>query len=150
VETDQFRFSLHGPGVAIDKEVDQSVALALMQVALGASRQNAIISSSSGASASSVGARPQLSLREFVDGVRAKSNPEKMTAFGIYVREHLGRESFSRDEIKGLFRSAGEALPANFPRDFKSAIQSGWIAPDQGAVDLYYVTRRGDEMIKQQ
>jgi hypothetical protein len=91
---------------------------------------------------------PRISLREFLDQVGARSNPEKITAFASFLRDHQQQEDYSRDDLRACFRSAGEALPGNFARDFQMAVQSGWIAEEHGKPGRYYLTRKGDDAIR--
>ena len=132
----------------VDQQVDKAAALAILRVALG----DPDVKSGPGeskAEAESAGKRqPRLSLREHVDAVGARSNPEKIKAFGVYLRDCQEKDDFSKDDIKGCFRSAGELLPANFPRDFNATIQNGWISEDHEKSGRYYVTRKGDEVTK--
>src|SRR5262245_9402684 len=128
--SDPFRVTLHGPGVQVDKQVEQAAALAILRVALGDMNVNGATTESPKGAETLEKQRPRLSLREYLDSVDASSNPEKITAFGSYLRDHMGQEDFTRDDIKASFRSAGESLPANIPRDFGSAAQNGWIAED--------------------
>jgi hypothetical protein len=145
---DPFRVTLHGPGVQVDKQIDQAAALAILRVALGDMNVSAsTVEPPKGAEAAEK-QRPRLSLREYLDSVDARSNPEKITAFGSYLRGHAGQEDFTREDIKASFRSAGETLPANLPRDFGSAAQNGWIAEDPAKGGRFYVTRKGEEAVK--
>jgi hypothetical protein len=140
--------TLHGPGVEVDQQVDRAAALAILRVALGDPDVKSDPGESKAGAECAGKRRPRLSLREYVDAVDARSNPEKITAFGAYLRDQQEKDDFSRDDIKGCFRSAGESLPANFPRDFNAAIQNGWISEDHEKSGRYYVTRKGDEVTK--
>ncbi|MDP2816518.1 MAG: hypothetical protein Q8O19_07550 [Rectinemataceae bacterium] len=143
-----FRVKLEGPGVAVDKEISQEVAVAIMQVALGGGLPP---SGGGDAARDARGAQkngPRLSLREFLESASARSIPEMMTCFAAYLRDHGGQEEFSREDIKACFKQAGETLPGNFPRDFQKAIHNGWVAEERAGSGRYYLTRKGDEAIK--
>jgi len=88
-----------------------------------------------------------MAIREFLNTSSAKRNPDKITAIAIYLRDHLDRETFSRDDVKGLFRKAGEPVPGNYARDFAVAVSSGWIAEDHNTSGEYYVTNSGEEAL---
>jgi hypothetical protein len=136
----------HSPSAR--KQIDQTAALAILRVALGDMNVSAgTIEPSKGAETPQK-QHTRLSLREYLDSVDARSNPEKIAAFGSYLRDHAGQEDFTRDDIKPSFRSAGETLPANLPRDFGSAAQNGWIAEDPAKAGRFYVTRKGEEAVK--
>lgn len=143
-----FRVKLDGPGVAVDKEISQEMAAAIMQVALG----GGLVPSGGGGVAQDARdaqrSGPRLSLREFLESASARSNPEMMTCFAAYLRDYGGQEEFSREDIKACFKQAGETLPANFPRDFQKAVQSGWIAEERAGSGRYYLTRKGEEAIR--
>lgn len=52
-----------------------------------------------------------------------------------------GVTSFSRSDIRRLFREAGEPEPRNFARDFAWAIRNGWLAGTDSAG--FYITQSG-------
>lgn len=89
----------------------------------------------------------RLSLREYLNEVGANSYPEKIASIGYYLEAHEGAASFSKDDIKSRFRTAGEAAPANFHRDFSSAVSSGWIAEDVANGGRFYVTHTGQAAV---
>ncbi len=144
---DDYRVTLSGPGVSLDKAVSQQVALAILQMALGGGTGPSgpvVAETPTGAERR----EPRLSLREFLDAAAARSNPEKIAVFAGYLRDHLLQDDFSREEVKSCFRSAGEPLPGNFARDFQLAVQNGWVAEDHGKPGRYYITRKGDETVR--
>ena len=59
----------------------------------------------------------------------------------LYIHEEV--ELFTRDDIRGRFRTAGEAVPGNFPRDFAWAVKNGWVAEDVKSAGSFYVTQKG-------
>jgi hypothetical protein len=78
-----------------------------------------------GAGNAPAGGGRRMSLREFLDESQASRNPDKITVIGEYLYQHEGKSEFSRDDIKGRFKHAGEGAPANFPRDFSWAVKNG-------------------------
>jgi hypothetical protein len=142
----EYKVAVVGPGIKVEKPVEESKALSVLQVIMS----NAPASSVPGHSVSAagtpvVGRGQRLSLREFLEDSGAKNNPAKIVVMGRFLRDLEGQSDFSREEIKARFRSAGEPLPGNLPRDFTAAIASAWIAEDPSNVGRYYVTRKGDE-----
>jgi hypothetical protein len=105
----------------------------------------------SGATPSSVGppaadglAAPEprrvgLSLRDALESSGAKTNPEKIVAFALYVEQQGDKHTFTIEDIKPLFRQAREAAPRNLSRDLDSAIRSNWVAASSEKGE-YYVT----------
>ena len=141
-----YALSLTGDGISVQRQVPLSVALQIVSLAMGGIDQNSRSSAQRPVSPQRR-ANPAVAIREFLDDVSAKRNPDKITAMAVYLRDHLGRESFSRDDVKALFRKAGEAAPANYARDFGVALSSGWIAEDHAASGEYYVTKSGDDAL---
>lgn len=144
-----------GLGIKAEKDVSLPVAMQIMQAMFGGA-QNAVFAPVLSASEQSRSSDPlspsrtqRLSIREFLEEIGSRSFHAKVAAVGRYMRDHEGQQDFSREEVKVRFRSAGEAMPGNFPRDFQKAIQSGWIAEDPQSRGRFYVTRRGDEAIDQ-
>lgn len=88
------------------------------------------------------------SLREYMDSVKAKRNPEKILAITKYLIENAG-QNVKRDEVKAEFKTAAEPVPANYNRDFMWAVQVAWLAEDRQNRGHYYVTSAGDEALRQ-
>lgn len=149
---DVYELSLKGPGITINKGVDARTAAAIAQMAVGGAGQAPRVQSPGLAPSREVSANAGqlLSLREFLQQVNLSiGNHAKITAVGRYMRDFEAQADFSRDDIRGRFRAAGEPQPANFPRDFQKAIRAGWIAEDPKSPSHFYITRTGDELIGQ-
>jgi hypothetical protein len=67
----------------------------------------------------------------------AKTNPEKIVAFALYVEQQGGKDTFTVEDIKPLFRQARESTPGNFSRDLDAAIRLNWIAPSTEKGEYY-------------
>ncbi len=157
VKEEQFTVSIKGEGITIEKSVSADVARKMIDVIMGGPRAYEPVSerevpvskdSLAGArSAIASGAR-RMSLREFLHESQASSNPEKITAIGEYLREHEGKDEFTRDDIKGRFRQAGEAPPKNFSRDFSVATKNVWVADDANSPGSFFLTNTGRAAIK--
>jgi hypothetical protein len=144
-----FKYTLVGPGIAIERNLGETVAFATLQVALGTAPSVPVLSPSGPAVQPNANGR-KLSLREFMLESGAKTYPSKIVVTGRYLRDHESRADFSRDEIRDRFRSAGEPPASNLPRDFTAAVGAGWIAEDHENRGRYYVTRKGDEAADRQ
>jgi hypothetical protein len=154
--TEEFKVTVQGDGIAVDRAVDQAKARAVLDILLGgeaAVGQRTPAAKSGGSSTGSIdlGSRnaPRISLREFLEDAEAKRNPDKIVVIAEYLVEFEGMRDVGKEDIKGRFRTAGEPSPANFSRDFAWAIQSGWLAEDSGNPGRFYVTRKGKDAIAQ-
>lgn len=76
---------------------------------------------------------------------RASTNPEKITAFGYYLKQS-GKENFSVGDIRQLFKMTGVSMPMNFGRDLKAAIRQGYIYGDFNT-DSFFLTSVGEEAV---
>jgi hypothetical protein len=140
-----YSLTLKGEGISVSRDVDQSVARAIMELVLGGVEPPRL-GTMTNERASSSPANTQLtrlSLREFLDQAEPKRNPDKIVAIGEYIIQHDKQPEFTRDDVKARFRNAGEPVPANFPRDFNWAISTGWIAEDAHNAGQHYVTQKG-------
>jgi hypothetical protein len=142
-----YDLQLKGDGISVSRRVSQSVALQIISVAMGATD----IGSGTAIQAPRTTHQPRsgqvIAIREFLNNSSAKSNPDKITAIAIYLRDHLQRETFSREDVKSLFRKAGEPVPGNYARDFALAVSSGWIAEAHDTSGEYYVTNSGQQAL---
>jgi hypothetical protein len=69
----------------------------------------------------------------------AKTNSQKIVAFAALVSRQSGKETFTQDDVKPLFRQARLQTPGNLSRDLGSAIQAGWIADAEVSGEYYLV-----------
>jgi len=72
--------------------------------------------------------RAGLNPRDALESAGAKTNPEKIVAFALYVEQQGGKDTFTMDDIKPLFRQARETPPKNLSRDLDAAVRLNWIA----------------------
>ncbi len=85
--------------------------------------------------------------REALDSSGAKTNPEKIVAFALYIaQEDLDKDAFTAEDIRPLFRRAREPVPKNFTRDLDAAIRSGWVAEGEVSGE-YYVTDKASRVL---
>jgi hypothetical protein len=144
-----YSLTLKGEGISVSRDVDQSIARAIMELVLGGVEPpRPGTKTNERASSSPTNAQlTRLSLREFLDQAEPKRNPDKIVAIGEYIIQHDKQPEFTRDDVKTRFRNAGEPVPANFPRDFTWAISNGWIAEDAHNAGQHYVTQKGKTAI---
>lgn len=67
----------------------------------------------------------------------ARTIPEKMTAFGAYLMQEEGRETFSQPDVRRLFPRARERIPTHFSREFDGAVRAGWILEGEAKGQFY-------------
>lgn len=91
---------------------------------------------------------PQMSLAEYLDDANPGNNFERIAAVALYHREVLGQARVPRDDIPKWFQRAGRAVPKNLSRDIRYALKRGLIAEDHAEADKYYVTRKGEELLR--
>jgi hypothetical protein len=155
-----FKLELKGDGISVNKEISQDMARQVLDIILGGSAKSPTLSprregvvQHAGNPTISPYSRPfddRISLREYLDAVNAKRNPDKITAIAGYLKEQENIESFTREDIKVRFRTAGEAPPGNYSRDFNWAVSNGWLAPENGIPDHYWLTSTGEKAIGEQ
>ena len=158
-EAPKFELKIEGAGLSLSRTVDGVKVRTLLHIVLGGSGILPFAPPASagsglgvapvvGANASTSGLGARTSLREYLTGTGAKRNPDKILVIADYLERHEGVQGFTREDIKGRFRSAGESPPGNYPRDFNWALTNGWIAEDPSARGQYYVTRTGQSAIE--
>lgn len=139
----QYKLSLTGDGIRIDKEIPEFLASQIISLVMGGyPTETSVIAARK---LPSIGGR--LSLREFMDEAGARRNAEKIVAIGTYLMQNLNQESFTKKEVKLQFKNAAEPVPGNYARDFDWAVSNGWLAPSVGSHRDYYVTKKGLEAI---
>lgn len=85
-----------------------------------------------------------LSIRELIEAKKPGSHAEFITLFAYYREKQENQPSFSRDDLKRYYPLSREHPPANYDRDFVSAIQKGWIHEDG---PNSYITSKGIEAV---
>lgn len=157
-QTNECTVTVSGPGVQISRPVTEEVLSAVVNLLFGGvaslpSRVATPVRDQAVATTGDVHAedpgleadeedQPQ-NVREFIDKVEPKTFSQKICATGYFLLKvkKVGNE-FSRDQVRTELINAHEDMPTNFPRDFTSALTSGFIAtnPDTG---LFYVPKAG-------
>ena len=142
-----FSLRLSGDGINIEQQIEQRLALQVVQVVMGGG--STFVAPVPAPTKSEV-RNPDtvsLSLREYLDKIGASKKPEQITTIAHYVCEIEGQSDFSRDDIRSRFITAREPPPGNFGRDFALALKNGWIAELHGKKNRYYVTAKGTQAI---
>ena len=144
-----YTVSIKGNGVVVEKSVPAEVARRVINALMaGAFSEGASMSGSAATQRARQALRHAGSRCEnFLKNRSARRNPDKIITIAEFVRQFEDKELFTREDIRGRFRLAGEAAPANFPRDFTWAVKNGWIAEDAKSPNSFYVTQTGRNAI---
>jgi hypothetical protein len=78
---------------------------------------------------------------ELLNQLKWDSFPEKILLLGAWHEARGGIAPWRSADMDETFKLAKESPPANFPRDIKNAIKSGWIHNETPRT--YVVTRTG-------
>lgn len=78
---------------------------------------------------------------EVLNHLRWDTHPEKILLLAAWHEARGGTTPWKSSDMDSVFLSAKERSPANFPRDIKTAIKSGWIHTHTPRT--YSVTRTG-------
>ena len=141
---DTYELTITGNGLSVKRSVSEAVALSLIATVMGGvqpARTGAVFGAGGGRGSAAGG--PPIGPGEYLTASGAKRHPEKILAFGAYLTDHMGREAFTREEVRALFQRAAEPMPANFTRDFTTAVANRWIEERSDASGSFYVTSPG-------
>jgi hypothetical protein len=141
-----FSLRLSGDGINIEQQIEQRMALQIVQVVMGGGGPAPVLPGAATNARAAEGA--SLSLREYLDEIGAKKKSDQITTIAQFVCEIEGQGDFSREDIRSRFITAREPPPANFGRDFAVAEKNGWVAEVHGKKNRYYVTQKGAQAIK--
>ena len=78
---------------------------------------------------------------ELLNHVKCDNYPDKILLLAAWCETHGGNPGWKSADIDKTFAQAKERPPANFPRDIKQTIKSGWI--HTVTPRSYCVTRSG-------
>jgi hypothetical protein len=149
-----YNLTLTGGGLSVNREVDEATAFQIVAVVMGGATLPRVTSGGSGGAravdmpGSRLPAAGRLSLREHMDKVEPKRNPDKILAIAAYLTDTRERDTFTPDDVKKEFKNASEPVPANYSRDWRWAVSNGWIAKADEAGE-FYITVRGRDALSQ-
>lgn len=146
-QTIEYKLTLKGDGITVERNVSEQIAKEIISMVLNGDSR---VSVTPKPSISMPSQPPELplaskkkSLREYLNEVNARKNPQKILAIAHYLYAYMGKGTVSVTDIKPQFKLANEPLPANLNRDFHTAAQNGWIAPDHDDYKMFYITQTG-------
>lgn len=85
--------------------------------------------------------------REAIVSSAAKTYPQKIAALAMHLRDEMGQESFTPQEIKSMLKKMGDE-PRNFTRDLNVAVELKYIISTDAAADLYELTDKGADAVE--
>jgi len=160
-DEDRYTVKIEGLGLSLEREVSRQIGDQVVVLMLtGTTGPTAAISPNrdrprAAAHAAPAGQvhpahpDPATSVREYLDETGAKRIPDKITAIGLYLKEHSQQAEFTRDDVVTGFEGAAESVPKNLNRDIKWTLKAGWIAEKTGKKGQYYVTKSGKTAVEQ-
>lgn len=143
----KIKLSIKGGGLSYASDVSPEIAGKIMEICLASKSQRDSVTVQDIGSYSR--APNQESLVEYLSRHSPRRNPDKILTVAGYTKEMLDKQFFHPNEIRNLFKDAGEMLPANFSRDFRWAIRSAWIAKDPSKKNNFYVTNTGLKVLRE-
>jgi hypothetical protein len=150
-----YSLTLRGEGMSVDRKIDERTALEVINLVMAGASQRPRQERGEGTfrsgaqSSKAPGGGAEQSLREYLDEVSPKRNPDKILAVAKYTTRDKNENRFSPDDVKARFPHAAEKVPGNFNRDFRWTVQNGWIARLPGTTDEFYVTGKGDNALEE-
>lgn len=165
-----YHLILKGGGLALDRNVTEHQAWAVLGVVFGQPGAKRLSAMPAPDTHGRGGARQQheehsqkveqdqqppqriapeadLTVGEFIEQCEATSNPEKIVAISMFLRNYAGHETISRNDVRAQFQRAGEPIPANFHRDFVKAVSSKWISTTTDGKN-YFITGSGRKAVE--
>lgn len=152
-----YRLTLKGNGFSMDREITGELARDIIamvlagdvpQVSAKSQASSIVMPQQNSGQQQNNSSSPRKSLREYLNEIGAKKNPQKILVIANYLVQYMEKETFSIADIKPQFKVAGESMPANLTRDFQIVSQNGWIAPDHEERKMFFITNTGLEALK--
>lgn len=84
-----------------------------------------------------------LSIRKYLQEVKAERNPDAIVAIAAFLADHLGWDKFTTADLKSQFRNAGLRVPRNLSRDLKWTEAIGWVEREPEESGYYKLTDEG-------
>lgn len=146
-----YEVTVKGEGVDMAKEVEEEKALAVLSILMGV-RAPALASAGNrpapGGHAGGAGSPPDLTIGEFVAESVVSTNPERIAAIAMYLRDYRGEPTVEQKDIPALFQQAGESPPKNPSRDMTKAVGKRLMAEDANKPGHFRVTRTGEKLVR--
>jgi hypothetical protein len=135
------KISISAPGLAIQAHVKDKALPELIKLTQEYREETGAAAESVGSAAVPTAINPGISnneeavknlikshgAAELLTLVRWESFPDKILLLGAWHESRGGGTPWRSADMDALFSQAKEKPPANFPRDIRQAIKSGWI-----------------------
>jgi len=89
----------------------------------------------------------RLQPKDIIVGSNAKTYAQKITALAMYLKEQLGQNVFTPQELKILFKKMGDE-PKNFTRDLNTALEFQYVFCVDSITEQYELTHKGTEEVR--
>lgn len=146
---EQYKVTISGGGISIDRYVDKQSSLKIIAILMGADSsglaQSALQNNNFRTSDAEL---EKLSAQEYVETTMAVQKVHVIVAVCGYLTQCLKQKYFSADDIKDQMEEAGFGRYPNFIRDIRLVIKSGWVARRQGVSSEYWLTIKGTKAIE--
>jgi hypothetical protein len=141
--------TLKGEGMSVERQIDEDTALDVLSLVMGGGGSPVARDATTMRAPATTRRNGQLSLREYLDEVKATRNPDKILAIAKYATGATGKNTVTRDDVRARFKDAAEKVPGNYGRDFRWVVKNGWLAADADDKKEFYVTDTGNEALAQ-
>lgn len=142
---DNITVTITGEGISLTKKTNLQKAGQIISF-LGVEQNTPASAGYDSAPAPRLLASKPLQPKEIIVNSGAKTYPQKIAALAVYLRDHVGQETFSPQEIKVIFKKMGDE-PKNFTRDLKGAMELQYVICVDPASELYELTDKGAEAV---
>lgn len=148
-----FKVIVQGPETDISRDVSEEQALKVISIVLGTAYEPTPSSENSSNDATESTSNNQdvksdLSVGEFMESLKIEGNDDRITAIALFLSETRDQHLFTKDELSGWFRAAGEKVPGNIKRDLEKAVSNKTVAHDPSDSNSYYITKTGKTKLR--
>jgi hypothetical protein len=89
----------------------------------------------------------RLQPKDIISSSGAKTYAQKIAALAMYLKEQMGQNTFTPQELKVLFKKMGDE-PKNFTRDLNSALELQYVLCLDPAAEQYELTDKGLDAVR--
>lgn len=148
-----FKVTVQGPETDISRDVSEEQALKVISIVLGTVYEPTPSSENSDddateSTSNNQGEKSDLSIGEFIESLKIEGNDDRIAAIALFLSETRDQHLFTKDELSGWFRAAGEKVPGNIQRDLSKATSDKIIAQDPNDSNSYYLTKTGKKKLR--
>lgn len=144
---DNITVTITGEGISLTKKINLQKAGQIISF-LGMEQNIPASGSYDASSTPRLLASKPVQPKEIIVNSGAKTYPQKIAALGVYLRDHVGQENFTPQEVKVIFKKMGDE-PKNFTRDLKSATELQYVICVDPANEQYELTDKGAEAVSE-